>query len=185
MVVPPRYAQVSANSLRYMTERPRTIAEVDRAVVKESLGKRVVPVHELVGGTHATTWLVAIEGSGEGVLQEFPSGDPWVSSEAMVLAAVDVLGGLAPRLMAQGVDNQCAWLLLTRVPGTADITSMNPRTVAMELGTALARVHRVDVHRLAYLRTVYETNGLDRSTARVLRRRHSEWTELSLHRARR
>jgi aminoglycoside phosphotransferase (APT) family kinase protein len=127
--------------------------------VHASLGQGAVPVHKLVGGTHATTWLVAIEGNSDAVLREFPFGDPWVSLEATVLSVLEGFGGLAPRLLAQGVDNQGAWLLLTRLPGNADITSMDPRTVAVELGTALAQVHRVDGHRLAGFRTVYEMTG--------------------------
>jgi Ser/Thr protein kinase RdoA (MazF antagonist) len=72
---------------------------------------------------------------------------------------LDGLGGLAPRLLAEGVNDPIPWLLLSRLPGIANITSAKPEAVAEELGLALARVHRVHGDRLTTFRTVYEMRG--------------------------
>ncbi len=136
------------------------MAAVDCAIAHHGLGEGTVAIRQLVGGTHATTWLVANEGLGiEAVLREFPAGDASVVWEAQVLGKLEGLGGLAPQLLAAGVNDPIPWLLLSRLRGSADITSGQPEAVAAELGVALARVHRVDLDRLIPFRTVYEMPG--------------------------
>jgi aminoglycoside phosphotransferase (APT) family kinase protein len=124
------------------------------------MGQGTVAIQQLLGGTHATTWLVAVEGlGGEAVLREFPADDASVAWEAQVLLQLDGLKGLAPRLLAEGVNDPIPWLLLSRLPGTADITSGKPEAVAAELGLALSTVHRVDGDQVAPFRKVYEMTG--------------------------
>ena len=143
-----------------MADHLANLAAVDRAVGHEGTGQGTVAIRRLVGGTHATTWLVAVEGLGsEAVLREFPAGDASVAWEAQVLLKLDGLKGLAPQLLAQGVNDPIPWLLLSRVPGTADITSGEPEAVAAELGLALSTVHRVQGDQLVPFRTVYEMTG--------------------------
>jgi hypothetical protein len=104
--------------------------------------------------------LVAVDGIGsEAVLREFPAGDDSVAGEAEVLLKLDGLKGLAPRLLAEGVSDPVPWLLLSRLPGAADITSGEPEAVAEELGLALSKVHRVHGDLLAPFRKVYEMTG--------------------------
>lgn len=143
-----------------MAGSPKSISAVDRAVVKEALGDGVLPLRPLVGGTHAATWLIAIKGrTSQAVLREFPAHDPWAPWEVAVLRALDGLGGLTPRVLAAGVDDSTAWILLSRLPGTSDITSNEPRTVARELGATLAQVHRVGRQRFVGFRDVREVSG--------------------------
>jgi aminoglycoside phosphotransferase (APT) family kinase protein len=136
------------------------MAAVDRVLAQDGFGHGAVAVRQLVGGTHAITWLVALEGRGvEAVLREFPAGDASVAREAQVLRDLDGLGGLAPKLLAEGVNDAIPWLLLSRLRGRADITSGEPDTVATELGVALAKVHRARGDRLTPFRRVYEMKG--------------------------
>jgi aminoglycoside phosphotransferase (APT) family kinase protein len=143
-----------------VSDNPTTIAAVDRALGQEGLEPGTVALRQLPGGTHASTWLVWIERLGiEAVLREFPAGDASVVGEAQVLRGLDGLGGLAPRLLAAGADQPIPWLLLSRLPGRADITSIEPEVLAAELGVALARVHGARGDRLSSLREVYEMRG--------------------------
>jgi hypothetical protein len=86
-------------------------------------------------------------------------GDASVAWEAQVLLTLDGLKGLAPRLLAQGVNDPVPWLLLSRLPGTADITSGEPEAIAEELGLALSKVHLVHGDHLASFCKVYEMTG--------------------------
>lgn len=79
--------------------------------------------------------------------------------EAEVLLKLDGLKGLAPRLLAEGVNDAIPWLLLSRLPGTADITSGEPEAVAAELALALSTVHRVRGDHLTSFRRVFEMAG--------------------------
>jgi aminoglycoside phosphotransferase (APT) family kinase protein len=136
------------------------MAAVDCALARQGLRQGTLAFRQLVGGTHATTWLVANEGFGiEAVLREFDADDASVVWEAHVLRKLDGLGGLAPQLLAEGVNDPIPWLLLSRLRGSADITSGEPGAVAAELGVALARVHRVDSDQLTAFRKVYEMPG--------------------------
>jgi aminoglycoside/choline kinase family phosphotransferase len=92
-------------------------------------------VRRLHGGTHAVTLLL----DPEMVLQQFPPGDDAPIRTATVLKTLDGLGGWAPRLL--GVDPARGFVLLTMLPGTADIMPRDPGHAAGELGRGLARIH--------------------------------------------
>jgi aminoglycoside phosphotransferase (APT) family kinase protein len=139
---------------------PANLAAIDRAIGQAGAAQGTTAAQQLVGGTHATTWLVAIAGLGsQGVLREFPANDATVKWEVQVLSALDGLAGLAPRLLAEGVNDPIPWLLLSRLPGAADITSGRPEAIADALGWALACVHRARGHQFTPFRKVYEMTG--------------------------
>jgi aminoglycoside phosphotransferase (APT) family kinase protein len=143
-----------------MVDHPANFAALNRALGATGSDEGVFVVRKLVGGTHANTWLVAGEVlGGEAVLREFPAGDTSVAREAQVLLTLDGLDGMAPRLIASGVDDPTPWLMQTRLMGAADITSGTPEVVARELGVALARVHRATDSRKIGLGEVFEMDG--------------------------
>jgi aminoglycoside phosphotransferase (APT) family kinase protein len=110
----------------------------------------------LDGGSHASTHLLeAHDPERHAVLRRFPPGDDAAAREAKVLTALDGLDGFAPRLL--GVDphgQHCGIpaVLITRLPGRADITPADPHTAAAALGRSLARLHAVPRTRLAGFR---------------------------------
>jgi aminoglycoside phosphotransferase (APT) family kinase protein len=76
-----------------------------------------------------------------------------------VLSVLDGLDGLAPRLLASERDDAAArgsWLLISRLPGTANITPAQPSAWAKQLGRALARIHATPPHRLTGLERVLD-----------------------------
>ncbi|MEV6848976.1 aminoglycoside phosphotransferase family protein [Actinoplanes sp. NPDC051411] len=95
-------------------------------------------VRPLLGGTHAVTVLLDADGQ-EMVLRRYPPGDDAPAREARVLRALDGLGGWAPKLL--GADPAHGLILITRLPGTADIMPADPRHAAAELARGLARIH--------------------------------------------
>jgi aminoglycoside phosphotransferase (APT) family kinase protein len=101
-------------------------------------GAPVRVVRELRGGTHAVTLLLEADGH-EVVLRQYPPGDDAPAREAAVLAALDGLDGWAPRVL--GVDADRGLILITRLPGTADIMPSDPAHAASELAQGLARIH--------------------------------------------
>jgi hypothetical protein len=143
-----------------VAQHPANLAAVDRALGNVGQGEGALAIRQLLGGTHAATWLVSIEGFESGaVLREYPAGDASVAWEARVLLELDGLEGLAPRLLAEGALDPIPWLLLSRLPGTADIISGEPESIAGELGVALGRVHRAQEDRFSYFRKVFEMSG--------------------------
>ena len=120
----------------------------------------------LFGGTHARTSLVrTADPEREFVLREFTPGDDAAAREMRVLAALDGLGGLAPRLLAGDAAGQRdslqpggPWTLISRLPGAADITPANPAAFAGQLGEALARIHAAP-RRLAGFPSVFGRLG--------------------------
>jgi aminoglycoside phosphotransferase (APT) family kinase protein len=104
-------------------------------------------VRELLGGTHAVTHLLASSSPpGEMVLRRYPPGDRAVEREVKVLSELDGLDGWAPRLLAADPTGRRFGepaILITRLPGHADIRPVDPHVAARELGRALARVHAV------------------------------------------
>ncbi|MEU4804676.1 aminoglycoside phosphotransferase family protein [Actinosynnema sp. NPDC023587] len=116
-------------------------------------------VRPLSGGSHAATSLVrTADPRREMILREFPAGDRAADDEERVLAAIDTLGGLAPRLLARGHEDAGAppWVLISRLPGAADITPDDPHRAATRLGQALAGIHAVDAEVVAGLDTVFD-----------------------------
>jgi aminoglycoside phosphotransferase (APT) family kinase protein len=129
---------------------PPSTAAVGRAA--RLAGAVVQEIRELAGGTHAYTYLIRTASpEQEFILREFPPGDDAARDEERVLTALDGLDGLAPRLLTKGAGgnpSEGSWLLISRLPGAADITPGQPATWAAQLGEALARVHATPMHRL-------------------------------------
>jgi aminoglycoside phosphotransferase (APT) family kinase protein len=142
-----------------MDEVPRSSAAVERAAGLAGPGATVQGIRALAGGTHACTYLVRTANpEQEFVLREFPPGDDAAVDEARVLAALDGLDGLAPRLRATGVSGEPSggpWLLISRLPGVADINPGRPGVWAAQLGEALGQVHGTAGHRLAGFSSVF------------------------------
>ena len=143
-----------------MRDLPGSPAAFERAAGLAGPAATVQAVRELAGGTHARTWLVRTANPElEVVIREFPAGDGSARREARVLAALDRLDGLAPRLLASDPGSgDCggSWVVISRLPGTADITPGQPSAWAGQLGTALARIHATSPHRLAGLERVLD-----------------------------
>ncbi|NIJ10354.1 aminoglycoside phosphotransferase (APT) family kinase protein [Saccharomonospora amisosensis] len=119
-------------------------------------------VQPLAGGSHATTHLIRTRNpQREMVLREFPAGDSAAVDEGRVLTALDTLGGLAPRLLARSTvnDGEPSWVLISRLPGKADIIPDHPHAWATQLGRALARIHNADAAVAANLDTVFNRRG--------------------------
>jgi aminoglycoside phosphotransferase (APT) family kinase protein len=138
-----------------MRDLPGPPAALGRAAGLAGPDATVQAVRELAGGTHARTWLVRTANPElEVVIREFPAGDGSASGEARVLAALDGLDGLAPRLLAcdpgRG-DGGGSWVMISRLPGSADITPGQPSSWAGQLGAALARIHATSPRRLTGL----------------------------------
>lgn len=142
---------------------PPSPAALRRAAELAGPGATVRDVRALPGGTHAATFLIRTTNpASEAVLREFPPGDDAPRAEARVLAALDGLDGLAPRLLAEGPGDSLAggaWLLISRLPGAADITPARPPAWAAQLGEALAQVHAAGGPGLAGLRSVFARPG--------------------------
>jgi phosphotransferase family enzyme len=79
-----------------------------------------------------------------------------------VLGALDGLGGLAPQLLAAdpgGGPVEGPWVLISRLPGLADITPADPPGFARQLGESLARIHATANDRLAGFPRVFDRPG--------------------------
>jgi aminoglycoside phosphotransferase (APT) family kinase protein len=127
----------------------------------------VESVRQLHGGTHADTYLVRLSNPNlEVVLREFPVGDAEAVNEARVLQALNGLGGLTPRLLDSEVDAAQTvrpWVLISRLPGNAEITPRAPEMWARQLGQALARLHATPPTRYEALHSVLERDGAGRA----------------------
>jgi aminoglycoside phosphotransferase (APT) family kinase protein len=135
-----------------VSHRPLPTAALDRAAALAGPNASVRGTLALAGGTHARTYLIQTANpEREFILREFPAGDRAVSDEMQVLGALDGLGGLAPRLLAAdpGGPAEEPWILISRLPGYADITPADPPGFARQLGHALARIHATAADRLA------------------------------------
>jgi aminoglycoside phosphotransferase (APT) family kinase protein len=128
---------------------PRSAAAVGQAAGLAGPDATVQAMHALAGGTRARTWLIRTANPElEVILREFPPGDESGRCEARVLAALDGLDGLVPRLLASDLGSGPpggSWVLITRLPGAADITPCQPSAWAGQLGTALAPIHATSV----------------------------------------
>jgi aminoglycoside phosphotransferase (APT) family kinase protein len=142
---------------------PRFPAAVERAVVLAGPDARVRGIRALPGGTHASTYLIRTANpEREFILREFPPGDDAAGNESRVLAALEGLGGLAPRLLAYdtgSAPSEGSWLLISRLPGTADINPHLPAAWAEQLGRTLARIHATPRGRLTGFQNVFQRPG--------------------------
>jgi aminoglycoside phosphotransferase (APT) family kinase protein len=146
-----------------LVDLPPAPAGVERAAGLAGPAAVVLEVRALAGGTHARTYLIRTANPGqEFILREFPPGDDAPGNESRVLSALAGLGGLAPRLLASGAGDApgtAAWTLISRLPGTADITPDRPAAWAGQLGQALARIHAIPGQRLGDFQKVSERPG--------------------------
>lgn len=141
-----------------MRDLPPPPAAIDRAAALAGPDATVRGTRALAGGTHARTYLIeTADPEREFIARQFPPGDDAASHEARVLTALAGLGGLAPRLLAGHPGG--SWILISRLPGAADITPGDPSAFARQLGETLARIHATPRHRLAGLPTVLERPG--------------------------
>jgi aminoglycoside phosphotransferase (APT) family kinase protein len=124
-------------------------------------------VRRLKGGTHADTHLVRLSNPDlDVVLREFPIGDAEAENEVRVLKALNGLDGLTPRLLDSDVDpaqDVGPWVLISRLPGHADITPRVPEVWARQLGQVLARLHTTPPTRYSALHDVMERDGATRA----------------------
>jgi aminoglycoside phosphotransferase (APT) family kinase protein len=150
-----------------MSDSPRSQAALTRAVSLAGPDATVRDTIALAGGTHAGTYLIRTAGpEREFVLREFGPGDDAAIREARILAALDGLDGLAPRLLASDPDGSASagpWTLISRMPGHADIDPADPVSFACQLGTALARIHATAPDRLSVLGHVADRPGGSRA----------------------
>jgi aminoglycoside phosphotransferase (APT) family kinase protein len=146
--------------VRWLSDAPRSPDAVEQAARLAGPNATVAALHVLAGGTHARTTLIRTANpESEVVLREYPPGDDTVKREARVLRALDGLDGLAPRLLAsdsEDLASRGSWVLISRLPGTADITPREPAARAEQLGRTLARVHQTPRHRVADLPSILE-----------------------------
>lgn len=149
-----------------MTDSPPPLSALTWAAEVAGPSATVHLVRRLAGGTHAATHaLMSEQPTVEMVLRRFPPGDTAAAREARVLTLLDGLDGWAPRLLAADPEGHHLGqpaTLLSKLPGSADITSLPAETTATQLGRALARVHAVPTARLRELR-----DGAARATARA------------------
>jgi aminoglycoside phosphotransferase (APT) family kinase protein len=138
-------------------------AAVARAAGLAGPDAAVRAVRPLPGGTHASTWLIQTVGpEREVVLREFPAGDQAAVHETRILAALQGLGGLAPELLAQNASPapaEAPWLVISRLPGRADIIPGQPAEWARQLGQALAWIHATAPQRLTGFPDVLDQPG--------------------------
>ena len=149
-----------------MSHRPLSAAAIGQAAALAGPNATVQGTLALAGGTHARTYLIQTANpEREFVLREFPPGDRAVGDEMRVLGALDGLGGLAPRLLAAdpGGPVEEPWILISRLPGLADITPADPPGFARQLGETLARIHATASDRLAGFPVVSDLSGESRT----------------------
>jgi aminoglycoside phosphotransferase (APT) family kinase protein len=138
-------------------------AAIDQAAALAGPDAMVRRMRALAGGTHARTYLIQTANpEREFIVRQFPPGDDAACREARVLATLDGLGGLAPQLLVgppDGPPPDGSWIVISRLPGAANITSRDPSAVARQLGETLARIHATARHRVAGLPSVFDRPG--------------------------
>jgi aminoglycoside phosphotransferase (APT) family kinase protein len=145
-----------------MPDLPRSASAVRRAVGLAGPDAVVRSVHALLGGTHASTWLIQTANPEcEVVLREYPAGDDAARDESRILTALDGLNGLAPLLLASAASPAAEgpWVIISRLLGHADIIPGQPVEWARQLGQVLARVHATPVQGLTGFSNVLERPG--------------------------
>jgi aminoglycoside phosphotransferase (APT) family kinase protein len=142
----------------------------------------VVEVRRLLGGTHANTHLVSTtDPEMDVVIRDYDAGDDAAEREPWVLSTLDGLGGLAPRLLAHSSDGDRPWLVISRLPGCADIRPRDPARSAVQLGVALARIHATPLRLLTGFQTVFEQPGgsATRLVGPATDAVHDRWPEIA------
>jgi aminoglycoside phosphotransferase (APT) family kinase protein len=146
-----------------VTDLPPSAAALRQAAALAGPGATVRRTTALAGGTHARTFLIQTAGPElEVVLREFPPGDDTARREAQVLTALAGLGGLAPGLLATDLDGG-QWVLISRLPGAADVRPARPDVAAEQLGRTLARIHATSLAQVAGLPSVFDRATESRS----------------------
>jgi aminoglycoside phosphotransferase (APT) family kinase protein len=138
---------------------PTSIEAALRAAGLDGPGAAVSSARPLKGGLQASTWLVLTTGpEREFIFREFPPGDDAAVREARILRALGGLNGLAPLLLADGLDPESArgWTLTSRLPGAAQLVPADPSVWASRLGSALALIHAAPVSHAAGLPSLFE-----------------------------
>jgi aminoglycoside phosphotransferase (APT) family kinase protein len=151
--------QAGEASLIGVRNLPISAAAAMRAARFAGPGAAVTSARPLKGGAQASTWLVRTTSpEREFILREFPPGDDAAVREARVLRALSGLNGLAPVLLADGVDAVSArgWTLTSRLPGAADLAPGDRSAWASQLGSALARIHAVPASHAAGLPSLFQ-----------------------------
>jgi aminoglycoside phosphotransferase (APT) family kinase protein len=95
----------------------------------------------------------------EVVTREYVVGDDAAEHEFRVLSTLDGLSGLAPRLLAHDMGGDRPWLVISRLPGCADIMPRDPVQFAAQLGQVLARIHATPSTVMTGFPTVFEQPG--------------------------
>src|SRR5215469_18188087 len=140
---------------RFMRDPAPPSAAIDQAAALAGPDATVRRMLALAGGTHARTYLIQTANPERGfIVRQFAPGDDAAGREARVLAALDGLDGLAPQLLVAHPDG--SWILISRLPGAANITPRDPSAVARQLGETLARIHATVRQRLAGLPSVFD-----------------------------
>ncbi|WJY00962.1 aminoglycoside phosphotransferase family protein [Curtobacterium sp. 458] len=129
-----------------MTATSQQERVVEQAVVDRGsalVGRPLHAVRVLTGGQHART-VLADDGEQHVVVRTFPRGDDAVLREAAVLARLEPLGVLAPRLLAHGTVDGLPTVVTSALPGSVPPADLDLGSAADQLGAALARVHELD-----------------------------------------
>ncbi|MEU7740995.1 aminoglycoside phosphotransferase family protein [Nonomuraea sp. NPDC049158] len=139
-------------------------------------------VRALAGGTHAGTHLIRMaDPDFELVMRRYADGDDAANREAHVLTALDGLGGLAPRLLDADPSGERFGepaVLISRLPGRADIMPADSLPWAERLGRALARIHAAPLARMAGFRDVID--DIPRIASRADGPVRERWADLAV-----
>ena len=107
------------------------------------LRRKVVLVRQLTGGQHAATLLVA-DATSHYVVKAFPLSDSSAAREAAILERLSPLDALVPRLIAFAEGPETPVIITSAIRGTPPEPDLPARTIATQMASALARIHRLD-----------------------------------------
>lgn len=129
-------------------------------------------VRELTGGQHAVTLLVT-DGANSYVVRAFPHESPAVADELEVLPRLEPLGDLAPGLIAHGQESGRPIIVTTALDGGHPDPELSPDTIAEQMATTLAAIHRLDGNGLRP-----ERQEPPRTTGRLAEGARDAWTRI-------
>lgn len=121
------------------------LREREREWIAEATGAVPLSATPLAGGTHAETFLISPQ---DLVLRRFPPEDGAAAREQRILPLLAQVAGPFPRLVAADPDGDrtgSPCVLVSRLPGKADVLPDDPSVAARELASALARLHAADL----------------------------------------